>query len=420
MNTNKLYHLLYFAALWHFVGIEIAGHVLEYIHHPVASIYMKDFANYWIAAKVFFEGDLATLFDQPLFMDNLRAVFGPDYPSHNWSYPPSFLFFCLPLYWMPYGLALPVFLLVTFAAFYKVAEVFVWEANPQLWEAGSPWKNSFFFWLMLAVIICNIRFTQNGFLTSALFLAGLAYWNRAPFMAGIFIGLLTIKLQLGVLIPLALLIDRNWTAFFSATVTALGLVILSALVFGHQAWFDYFEIAVPYQTRIMTELGVGDPYLSMMMSGFMGARTLGIEGTPAWIIHSMFAIPGFVLAIWCLTRSSTLLERSTALVLGTFLVSPYTFNYDAGVLCVIAAVCAVKYRSQLAMDVTVAGKSQTLTEIRFMLFTLIAILPVVGNQLALYIFPISPFVILAGLVSVSPLSERIAAKLSDDTQPAVA
>ena len=62
-------------------------------------------------------------------------------------------------------------------------------------------------WLALSFppLLVNAITGQAGFLTAALFVAGMALLPKRPFAAGLLLGLLVVKPQLGLVLPLALL-----------------------------------------------------------------------------------------------------------------------------------------------------------------------------------------------------------------------
>src|SRR3546814_4826722 len=100
----------------------------------------------------------------------------------------------------------------------------------------------------------NISGGQNGFLTGALLIGGLRLLGPKPILAGICFGLLTVKPQLGILLPFALLASRQWTAIVVASVTAALLVGASALLFGWESWQAYAELVGPRSEEHTSEL----------------------------------------------------------------------------------------------------------------------------------------------------------------------
>lgn len=402
LNSQKIFKY-YLLMLITYVAMNLVTQVVAYNSNPINPVYTRDFANYWITAKVIFEGDILTIFDQPEFILHLKNEFGESYPWHNWSYPPSFLLFVAPLYFFPYLIALPVFLLSTFALFFISVVSFTRNHKELNFENISPWKNLTFLSLVMAPILANVLYAQNGFLTSGLMLMGLALRKKAPFVAGIFIGLLTIKPQLGILIPLLFLFERNWMAIFSATLTSFLLIVISIAVFGMEAWQNYIEITVPYQSLIMTTYGSGTEYLTMMLSGFIGARNIGIEGGYAWSMHFIFAIPALLATILIFCKIQDSFKRATALIIATFIISPYAFNYDAGVLSVV---CALYSLSIKIRNLEADGAKTRFLDFQTYLFYIAAILPVLSHILGLLsISPVAPFFLLACLLSLIPAVE---------------
>jgi len=70
-----------------------------------------DFTNLWAGSRIALEGNVAALFDVDAYRAALRAMFSPDLPDQEWSYPPSMILFGAPLAALP---ILPAYLLWTF------------------------------------------------------------------------------------------------------------------------------------------------------------------------------------------------------------------------------------------------------------------------------------------------------------------
>lgn len=296
-----------------------------------------DFSNYWIASRLVLEGQTIDLFSgQDTYFRHMQAAFGPNYDWHNWSYPPSFLLMIWPLGLMPHAASMVVFLLLTVILFLHSISVVERDAH-----AIVPILLSMF-------LICNGYLAQNGFLTAALLLYGLGLRDRFPLLAGVALGLLTVKPQLGLLIPILLLYERRWSVILSASVTALLLVALSALVFGFDTWRGYLQHNIPYQGLVMTELsGV---FLYMMPSTFGYLRSLGAEAGTAMFVHLLVAGLVFVAFIRGLPLVRTLSERTHLLLLATFLISPYALIYDMGALAAVAAITFARTKSVHGAD----------------------------------------------------------------------
>ena len=77
---------------------------------------------------------------------------------------------------------------------------------------------------------------QASFFLAVLFVGGLAVLPRRPLLAGVLFGFLTVKPQLGLLLPAALLIMGEYRAFATASIAAGLLVALSLVLFGLGPW----------------------------------------------------------------------------------------------------------------------------------------------------------------------------------------
>ncbi|TPG20383.1 DUF2029 domain-containing protein [Sphingomonas koreensis] len=283
---------------------------------PIAD---KDFANYWMSAHLAATGDVRTVFgSQAIYLDHLRAVFGQKMPWHNWSYPPHYLLLMMPLALVPYKIGLVVFIFLTGYFFCKAYNLFC-ESKSMLPIA-----------IVAPFILLNTWEVQNGFLTGGLALLVLRLRENRPIVAGICLGLLTIKPQLGFLFPILLLVERRWLVLSSAALTTCFLIALSALIFGIEAWKAYLSIVIPFQGLVMTELG--GKFLTMLPSTYGAARLYGASADSALLIHSLIAIPVAILTVVAVFATRSARARDYLVLTATFLITPYSLNYDLGML----------------------------------------------------------------------------------------
>lgn len=292
------------------------GLTLPDIHPDFAD---KDFANYWTAGKLILAGRTADLFGpHAIYFAHLTKAFGPDFPWHNWSYPPHYLLLVWPLGLFGYKTAMMLFLAVTGAFFVWAARPFGGRDNSLVWIAIIPF------------VAHNLWVAQNGFLFAGCALAALALRDSRPLLAGVFLGLLTIKPQLGVFFPFLLLAERRWLVIASAAVTTIFLVGLSAAIFGVDAWRGYLAEVIPYQTFVMRELQ--GTFLAMLTSIYGMLRNWGISADTALALHVVVAIPAAVITIAAFFLGRSDRDRSVLLLVATFVVTPYALTYDLGLL----------------------------------------------------------------------------------------
>lgn len=279
----------------------------------------KDFANYWVAAHLAADGKVADVFGpQSRYFAHMLTAMGPELPSHNWSYPPHYLLLMMPLALVGYKMGMVLFLAATGTVFFTGLTAFMGRRDTLALLAVSPF------------VVLNAWVVQNGFLTSGLILWFLALRDKRPVLAGICLGLMTIKPQLGLLLLALPLIERRWLLLLSAALSMLALMIASILAFGIAAWVGFVHDILPYQGHVMTHLE--GTFLTMVPSLYAGARMLGCDGPASLLIHMAIAVPVFILTLICIVMRP--LRRVPDMILPTaiFLVIPYTLNYDLGVL----------------------------------------------------------------------------------------
>ena len=354
--------------------IALFGIVVRYVAYsfesPVPAAFSnKDFANYWIAGQLVLEGQSADLFgSHPLYFRHLTEAFGADYPWHSWSYPPHYLLLVWWTGYFGYGVGLAVFMAVTGALFIYATKAFVGRMDLCVVAMVLPFA------------VCNLWAGQNGFLTAALALGALALRADRPVIAGVLLGLLTIKPQLGFLFPLLLFAERRWMVIVSAGLTTLALIALSVLFYGVEAWNGYLATVLPYQSEIMQKLE--GSFLLMLTSFYGGLRNWGYDYSEAIVIHAALAIPALLATIYGFFAVKDPDHRSLLLLLGTFVITPYALIYDLGMIAAAAAMITIK-RSHAAPPKD---------PLRY-LMTIAAVLPLCAMSLSRAGVPAAPLIL---------------------------
>ncbi len=70
------------------------------------------------------------------------------------------------------------------------------------------------------------------------------------------LGLLSVKPQLILLMPLVLMLSGRWRCLAFAALTTMAMAALTTLLYGPAIWRDYLVEAVPFQNIVMTQ-GIG-------------------------------------------------------------------------------------------------------------------------------------------------------------------
>lgn len=339
----------------------------------------KDFANYWIAARLVLSGQALDLFaDHATFFRHLTAEFGPDYSWRNWSYPPHYLLLIWPVGLFGYIPALAGFLTATLFAYLVTVKSFLGQVTLRRALVVS---------LLFASVISNIDAAQNGFLTSALMLGGLALRDRRPVLAGVLIGCLTIKPQLGLLVPVLLLYEGKWTVIATAALTAIGMIGLSGMLFGWETWQGYFAQTLPYQSRVMTEFT--GYFLAMMPTVFGALRSLGSGPDLALALHGAVAAVALTCAGVAVVRCRDAGLRAAILIMTTFVVTPYCLSYDFGMGAAAVLLATAHNRGATRGE-----------QARRALLVASSFMPILTAPLSQAGLPVGPLLVLCGFAAV--------------------
>jgi hypothetical protein len=327
--VDELYYKWMIAAAVFFVVLEISYLTLAGLP-PLSKpwvdgtnfVYGRDFLNTWMGGRSMFAGGPEPWFDVRTYNDALRAMLGTPYQEHYWSYPPHVMLFIWPFGLMPY---LPAY--------------FVWSALGvalYVWACSVAIRRDRMLFVAVApsIAVC-IFFGQNGFYTSALLIGGLVNLDRRPILAGVLFGILTIKPQLGMLLPVILLLERRWLVIASAVVTTAILVALTSLLFGWHIWIEFYQKIIPQQ-QWLTENGAGLMFC-MVPTVFYAARLLFMPLGVAWALQgvvSALVLAGLVWVYW--KRRDPALSLAY-FITATFIFTPYILNYDMVALSFVVA-----------------------------------------------------------------------------------
>lgn len=223
----------------------------------------RDFLNLWMYGRAaLFEADPARFYDIVTYNDALARLVGAGYPGQNWPNPPTALVVMAPFGLLPYFPALAAWFAIGGLAFYLAGRRELADLRTLAVIGVSP-----------AALFCLMS-GQSSYLTTAALLAIFALLDRRPVIAGILIGLLTVKPQLGILFPFALAASGRWRVFAAAGASALLLFAFSILLGGLEAWHDYIVKALPLQREVLGDAaGTAVPFqptIFMNLRGLLG------------------------------------------------------------------------------------------------------------------------------------------------------
>lgn len=281
----------------------------------------RDFINYWAVARLTVNGQAALAYDLARLNAFEQSLVGAASELKVYFYPPVAMLLTLPLAWLSYGAALIAWVALGAAlCFALLRRLIGWQAAAVA-TIGAP------------AAFLNILSGQNGYFTAFFLAGGLISLQRRPLVAGICFGALAYKPHMALLLPIALAADRQWRALIAAGVTGGALVLASLVLVGAPAWSAF--LAHLDLSRYMLEHG--QTMWHRMPTVFAAARLIGVPLGAAYAAQVISAVLAAV-AIAVVWRSeASAAVKAAALLVATFLVTPYTWDYDEVVLIFAAA-----------------------------------------------------------------------------------
>lgn len=291
-----------------------------------------DFLSFWTAGRML--GHHADVYDQTAHIAAQQTYFTQANAFTAFFYPPGFLPLCWALGWLPYFLALALWLLTTGAIF--AFSVTRWL---RVFPVRAP------AWLLLLAFpatVIQITHGQTAFLSAGLLTLGMLWVGPRPFVAGALFGLATFKPQFGLLMPVVLLSTGQWRVGVTAVLTALTLAGSSAALFGLQVWPQWYALTRAAQSA----MDFGTVGYAKMVSPFAGAMLLGIPRHLSYIVQGAVGVTvASMLAMVCWRRSYTP-ELGALMLVGAVLVTPFVLDYDLLLLMpAMIVIAASAYRS---------------------------------------------------------------------------
>jgi hypothetical protein len=174
---------------------------------------------------------------------------------------------------------------------------------------------------------------QNSLVTTAMLLTIFAWLERRPVAAGVLIGLLTMKPQLGLLFPLMLIAGGYWRVFASAAVTTVALAAMTAILFGSQVWIDFVRVGMPAQNYVLISPQLAlEPFCPTI---YVNLRSLGATFALAMTGQLIVATLAAAAVVWAFAfRRNAPADVKMALFLAcSMCVTPYLLAHDTLALC---------------------------------------------------------------------------------------
>jgi hypothetical protein len=278
----------------------------------------NDFAAFWFGARFALAHPAVGTYDVVAMTQFQHDAWPELVGMYAWVYPPSFLLLVLGFGLLPYVPAFLVWTVTTLAAYLAA-----------LWQNVRDRTS---LWLVVAFpgLWLGLGQGQNQFLTAALGALGLGLLRRHPVWAGVCIGLLCIKPHLALLFPVALVAARAWRTILAAAVTAITLTLVPAAILG----WDTLLVWRDALTWVATAIADKRLPVWMFPAAYPWLLSLGAPVALAWAVQGVVTVAAAVVVyrMWRplagALRDAPLALPGSALIIATFLASPYYAMYD--------------------------------------------------------------------------------------------
>ena len=294
---------------------------------------VRDFLHFYTQGVIARDHDVHALYDITAMAAVAERVV-PGSPPHAFPpvYGPQVALFFRPLASLSYVTALYVWLALTIVGA-GLCLYLVWRHVDERMPIAAPRTSSLAraAWpvAVLALGAPGLHFTLSFAQASVIGLVDLtvlwlALRSDRLFLAGLAIGGLAYKPQLGVVAAIVFLWRREWRVAAGATLSVAIQMLAAAAYFGPSVFVGYLG-ALRQLPRVIGAMEP-DPQLAYSMRAVL----IGLHASPAGSLVGSLAVSavaiGLAVALW--RPSTPLALRYAGLVFATLLVNPHLYGYD--------------------------------------------------------------------------------------------
>jgi hypothetical protein len=190
-------------------------------------------------------------------------------------------------------------------------------------------------------VLTTLILGQNGLLTGALLTGAFLLAEGAPYAAGFAAGLMVIKPQLALLLPICFAASGNRRAFLMAGLTMLLFCFASGAEFGMKAWHGFAGEGMQQMLALMN--GLEHQFvIAILISPFSLLKSLGASTHMSWILQAAASALAAAVCwkVWSYPTALPGTRMAFTAALG-LLASAYGYIYDmpalaAGLVLLVA------------------------------------------------------------------------------------
>ena len=262
-------------------------------------------------------------------------------------YPPQVSIFLAPLAYLSYRLALAWWWVFS-AVVYGTCCYSIWRACPNLRENG---KTVFVLAAAFPAFFHLIAWGQTSAAALACFtLIFFLRRDRQQFLAGVALGCLIFKPQLGLAASIVFVSIGAWKTVVGAALSAVGQLFVGILYYGIEPFHHW--IRVLWNASTVLALLEPKPYQTHSLRTFWSMMVPWHGFAFGLYILSAAAVLGLAIACWRRSQTVPLALRFSAMLFATVLVAPHLTVYDLVILAPALILLADWLVAQLSTPLT--------------------------------------------------------------------
>jgi alpha-1,2-mannosyltransferase len=277
-----------------------------------------DYLSFYAAGRLVLEGTPEKAYDRTahvaMQLEAAHEAKGGGIGSpYAFAYPPTYLTVVAPFAALPYGPSFALWILVTGLVYVAACWRILPDPRTVVCAMAAP------------VALCTLFYGQNAYLTAGLM--GFALWqfDRRPLLAGLLIGILSFKPQLGLAFPLVILATGRWRVFAGAVAGVLGSVALSVALFGVETWQAVIAASGANRDVLLDNSSVG---YAKMVTTYAALRYFDVSALPAYAVQAVVSavVAVGLIRLW---RGPAAFEvKAAGALAATILLTPFALPYD--------------------------------------------------------------------------------------------